>query len=42
MILNALAEKLKRRSKINFKGRHYEATLILEAVSWYPSSRRIN
>jgi len=35
MILNALVEKLKRRSKDDFKGRHYEATLILQAVSWY-------
>src|SRR5215204_12129 len=35
MILNALAEKLKRRAKADFKGRHYEATLILQAVSWY-------
>src|SRR4051794_3741019 len=35
MILNALVEKLKRRSKADFKGRHYEATLILQAVSWY-------
>ena len=35
MILNALAEKLKRRAKDDFKGRHYEATLILQAVSWY-------
>src|SRR4051812_6057574 len=35
MILNALAEKLKRRSKDGFKGRHYEASLILQAVSWY-------
>ena len=35
MILNALVEKLKRRSKNDFKGRHYEATLILQAVSWY-------
>ena len=35
MILNALVEKLKRRAKDNFKGRHYEATLILQAVSWY-------
>ena len=25
-----------RRSKHDFKGRHYEATLILQAVSWYP------
>src|SRR5918998_2572124 len=35
MILNAFAEKLKRRSKRDFKGRHFEATLILQAVSWY-------
>ena len=35
MILNAIAEKLKRRSKDDFKGRHFEATLILQAVSWY-------
>jgi hypothetical protein len=35
MILNALVEKLKRRSKDDFKGRHFEATLILQPVSWY-------
>jgi hypothetical protein len=35
MILNALVEQLKRRSKNDFKGRHYEAALILQAVSWY-------
>src|SRR4051812_234727 len=35
MVLNALVEKLKRRSKDDFKGRHYEATLILQAISWY-------
>ena len=35
MILNALVEKLKRRSKDDFKGLHFEATLILQAVSWY-------
>ena len=35
MALNALVEKLKRRSKDDFKGRHFEATLILQAVSWY-------
>jgi hypothetical protein len=35
MILNALVEKLKRRSKDDFKGRHFEATLILQAASWY-------
>src|SRR3954462_15116922 len=35
MILNGLVEKLKRRSKDDFKGRHFEATLILQAVAWY-------
>src|SRR5215207_4043230 len=35
MILNALVEKLKRRSKDDFKGRHFQASLILQAVSWY-------
>src|ERR671928_191655 len=35
VILNAVVEKLKRRSKDDFKGRHFEATLILQAVSWY-------
>jgi transposase-like protein len=35
MILNALVERLKRRSKGDFKGRHFEVTLILQAVSWY-------
>src|SRR4051794_34679917 len=34
MILSAIAEKLKRRSKNDFKGRHFEASLILQAVSW--------
>ena len=33
MILSAIAEKLKRRSKDDFKGRHFEASLILQAVS---------
>ena len=28
MILNAVAEKLKRQSKDDFKGRHFEAWLI--------------
>jgi IS6 family transposase len=43
MILNAIAAKLKRRSKDDFKGRHFEAALILQAVSWslrYPLSYR--
>ena len=35
MILNALVERLKRRSKGDFKGWHFEASLILQAVSWY-------
>ncbi len=35
MILNAIAEGLKRRSKDDFKGRHFNATLIVQAVSWY-------
>jgi len=35
MILSAIAEKLKCRAKGDFKGRHFEATLILQAVSWY-------
>jgi transposase, IS6 family len=35
MILSAIAEKLKRRSKDDFKGRHFQASLIPQAVSWY-------
>ena len=35
MILNATAAKLRRRSKDDFKGRHFEAALIVQAVSWY-------
>ena len=35
MILSAIAERLKRRSKDDFRGRHFEAPLILQAVSWY-------
>jgi transposase, IS6 family len=35
MILNTIAAKLKRRSKDDFKGRHFEAALIVQAVSWY-------
>ena len=35
MILSAIAEKLKRRSKDDFKGCHFEASLILQAVCWY-------
>jgi len=32
MILRAIAEKLKRRSKDDFKGRHFEAPLILQGA----------
>ena len=35
MILSAIASKLKSRSKDDFKGRHSEAGLIVQAVSWY-------
>jgi transposase-like protein len=35
MILTAIAEKLKCQSKDDFKGRHFEAWLIIQAVSWY-------
>ncbi|MCJ2105111.1 IS6 family transposase, partial [Methylobacterium sp. E-041] len=34
MILSAIAAKLEQRSKADFNGRHYEASLILQAVSW--------
>ena len=35
MILNTIAEKLRRQSKDDFKGRHFEAWLIVQAVTWY-------
>lgn len=35
MILSAIAAKLKHRAKADFRGRHYEAGLIVQAVSWY-------
>ncbi|MBP2444292.1 IS6 family transposase [Rhizobium leguminosarum] len=35
MILNAIAEKFKRQSNDDFKGRQFEAWLIIQAVSWY-------
>ena len=35
MILSAIAERLKRQSKDDFKVRHFEAPLILQAVCWY-------
>lgn len=35
MLLDAIAERLKRKSKNDFKGRLCEAWLIIQAVSWY-------
>ena len=35
MFLNAIAEKLKRQSKDDFKGRHFEAWHIVQGVTWY-------
>ena len=35
MILSAIVAKLKQRANADFKGRHYEAALIVQAVSWY-------
>jgi len=35
VILNTIAEKLRRQSKDDFKGRHFEAWLIVQAVTWY-------
>ena len=35
MIPNAIAEKLTRQSRENFKGRRFEAWLIVRAVAWY-------
>ena len=35
MILSAIAAKLKSWSKDDFKGRHFEAGLIVRAMSWY-------
>ncbi len=35
MILSAIAAKLKSRSKDDFKGRHFEAGLFVQAVTWY-------
>src|SRR3954466_1718711 len=35
MILSAIAEKLKRRSKDDFKGRHFEAAVIRQGVVWF-------
>jgi transposase, IS6 family len=35
MILSAIAEKLKRQSTDDFKGRHFETWLMVQAVAWY-------
>jgi hypothetical protein len=35
LIQSAIVEKLKSQSKGDFKGRHFEAWLIIQAVSWY-------
>ncbi len=35
MVLNAIAEKRKRQSRDDFKGRHFEAWLVVQAVAWY-------
>lgn len=34
-LLNAITEKLKRQSRDDFHGRHFEAWLIVQAVTWY-------
>ncbi len=34
MVLSATAAKLKRRSADDFKGRHFEAGLIVQTVFW--------
>ena len=44
MILNAFAEELKRQSKDDVKGWHFEAWLIVQAATWYlryPLPRRL-
>lgn len=33
MILSAIAARLKQRARADFKGQHYEAALIMQAVS---------
>ncbi len=35
MVLSAIAAKLKRPSADDFKGRHFEAGLSVQAVLWY-------
>jgi len=34
-ILNAIADKPRRQSNDDFKGRHFEARLIVQAATWY-------
>jgi transposase-like protein len=33
--INAISETLKRHSRDDFKGRHYDAWLIVQAFTWY-------
>jgi len=33
--MSLIAAKLKQRARADFKGRHYEAALIVQAVAWY-------
>ncbi len=35
MILSVLQEKLKKRSRKDFKYRQFDAVMIIQAVSWY-------
>lgn len=35
IVLHAISEELKRQSKDDFKRRHFEAWLIVQAVAWY-------
>jgi transposase-like protein len=35
MIVSTIAEKLKRQSKDDFKGRLFEAWLVIQPVAWY-------
>ena len=39
MMLTVIADKLKRQSKDDFKGRQFETWLISQAVSWYLRDR---
>ena len=35
MTVQAIATKLKQRAKADSRGQHFEAALIVQAVSWY-------